>query len=271
MTRIASPTLSQPWSVSNVSADTFYVFAMVDMNNNGLTDAGDITNISGKGPTSAITVSGNVYGADLTLTNSNGLASLTTDHGQSQSGSDWYNLGFVVTQQTKLPVKVALTSGPGFPEPIDIGNSDGAGYFQWSNSPLQTASVGDTYTLSVTYSDSSSEVLTVSVLTILNCFAQNLSMTTSNPYSRLVPLFRWTAPASPPPVYTYSIQVSSNGGGGGWYYPNQSNGMPSTQTSVVYNTDSSGPALIAGTMYNWYVSVRDTDGNSATYQTTYTP
>ena len=53
-----------------------------------------------------------------------------------------------------------------------------------------------------------------------------------------------------------------------------SNGIPSSQLNVVFNTDglaSPDASLTSGTTYNWYVQVSDDNGNTAQYTTTYAP
>jgi len=70
-------------------------------------------------------------------------------------------------------------------------------------------------------------------------------------------------------------QPNVNGGEFWNYYGgNNSNGIPSSQLSVVFNVDNSAnpsPSLTPGTTYDWWVTVQDDSGNSAQFQTTYTP
>jgi len=70
-------------------------------------------------------------------------------------------------------------------------------------------------------------------------------------------------------------QPNVNGGEFWNYYGgNNSNGILSSQLSVVFNVDNSAnpsPSLTPGTTYDWWVTVQDDSGNSAQFQTTYTP
>jgi hypothetical protein len=137
--------------------------------------------------------------------------------------------------------------------------------------------VGDTYQFQVTYSDASTGTLTSSVTAVLNSFAQSLAMNTSLPNSNLAPLLTWAAPASPPASYTYSVGLYSiSGPGENWNYSggNNSNGIPSSTTSVVFNTDNSASpnaALTSGVTYDWFVQVSDANGNAAINTVSYVP
>src|SRR5205807_4260663 len=129
-----------------------------------------------------------------------------------------------------------------------------------SNGSVQTPSflngavptVADTYQFQVTFSDGTTQTMSTSVSAVLNSFAQNLAMNTSAPnYSRTVPQLTWAAPASPPATYTYGVCL--NGASLNWCYfgGHNSNGIPSSQTSVVYDVDgsASSSSLTTGTTY----------------------
>jgi hypothetical protein len=145
-----------------------------------------------------------------------------------------------------------------------------------SNSPT----VGDPYEFQVNFSDTTTQTIPASVTEVLNTFATSLSETTSGivggvTLSRNVPEFTWAAPSPlPPSAYTYQLQVSTNNGtiwndkGG-----HDSNGLPSTTTSAVFNSDGSAsqPSLTTGTAYTVTITVTDSSGNSATVQRSYTP
>ena len=63
------------------------------------------------------------------------------------------------------------------------------------------------------------------------------------------------------------MNVYSFGGGNGWNY----GPMLSSQTSVVYNFDGSGPPLTIGQQYQWSIQVMDGNGNNASTQAAFTP
>jgi hypothetical protein len=139
--------------------------------------------------------------------------------------------------------------------------------------------VGDIYQFQVAFANDSTQTIPVSVTEVLNAFATNLSETTSGTVgattlSRNQPEFTWAPPSVAPTFYVYEVDVyqdnqhiwSYKGGHG-------SNGLPSTTTSVVFNTDgkASQSMLTTGTKYSYSVTVTDNAGNSATYVVSYTP
>jgi hypothetical protein len=154
---------------------------------------------------------------------------------------------------------------------------------QNSNSPINNNSVsptvGDIYNFQVTFANGTTQVIPASVTEVLNTFATSLSETTSGvvggvTLSRNVPEFTWAAPSSPPSVYTYQIQVYDDNQQI-WNYKGGSdgNGLPSTVTSAVYNSDgkASQSTLTTGVKYAFSVSVTDTLGNTASFTVSYTP
>jgi hypothetical protein len=77
--------------------------------------------------------------------------------------------------------------------------------------------------------------------------------------------------------YAYSVNVINANGTGQefWnYFGNGSgNGIPSSQTTVLFNVDSSAspnPSLTVAGTYNWSVTVQDNNNNSAQFTSTYT-
>ena len=266
--RIDKPVSPQSYSISGVPSGDCAVFASVDMNNNGIIDLGDLSRTSDSITNSekVLTVTGNMTGVDQTLLNTNVLAKAITVHFGSSS-SDIYSIEFEMASNTKLPVKVTLTSGPNVSVPLDLG---GNYYFRVFQSLTVKPKVGDTYVFAITYSDGTSETLKVPVTAVLDSFPQNLNTSGSN---RNAPTFNWTPPASAPANYTYLIQVGQSSVGQEWMYPTSGQGMPSSQTSVLYNVDRSSSLtnLLTGTTYDWLIYLIDADGNQAIYQAEYTP
>jgi hypothetical protein len=130
----------------------------------------------------------------------------------------------------------------------------------------------DVYTFRVTFSDGSAQDLTTSpVAPILGASAAptNLVVNTGAPNSRTVPQFQWSAPASPPASYGYSIYINPTTGGQVWNYPNNGGSMPSTQLNVVYDVDGSASqsSLTSSASYNWAIVLQDpATGNRAQLQ-----
>lgn len=251
-TGFATPSNSQSYSISGVPNGSYYPFAIIDMNNNGRIDSGDISNTNGSG--SVITVGGNVTGNNITLSSANATAIVNTEH-QSDGVNNYYTL-ILGVDGTKRAVSVTLVSGLNMPVPFDLGALAGNEQWTWLNttSPI----VGDSYKFKVTYWDNTSEYISGSVNGVISNFAQSLAATAS-----LTPTFSWTAPATPPASYAYRLHLYGNGIT--WDYPSN-DPLPSTTLSAVYN----GPALTTGLSYTWQVTVRDGNGNRATRLSTFT-
>lgn len=271
--RIANPVSPQAFTVTGVPNGTFFFFGILDQDNNGTINPGDISNTNSNIP-SAITVTGNMTGQNLTLSNTGAIATVSTSHqSYTNSGGTYvtYGLQFNVDQNTKLPVNVTLLAGTAV---LDVGKPvTGSGYWYWLNLGSLRPSVGDPYTVRVGYSDGTSEDLTVTVSAVLDTFPTNLAPTTGAA-AGTTPAFSWAAPSPAPSFpYTYSLWLAQAGGGGNiWQYP-MDGGMPSTQLSVVYNVDgnASQPSLTTGTTYVWSISVIDANGNQAQKQVEYKP
>jgi len=270
---IASPVSPQAYSVAGVpNGNTYQGFAIIDMNNDGVIGPGDIENVNHSNGPPPVTVSGNTTN-NIVLSGAPMSVSVATNH-QFFSG-DSYNLDLRTSWGTKRPVSVTLFSGPNVPVPLDMGadsnNDEQTPTFPGSTVPV----VGDTYQFQVKYSDGTTGVITSQVTAVLTSFAQSLAMNTAG--SRTTPVLTWAAPASPPASYTYNVGLSnSNGLQENWFYSggNNSNGIPSTQTSVLFDVDGSAnpsSSLTTGTTYQWWVTVQDSNGNSAQIGATYIP
>ncbi len=270
---INSPVIgSNAYTIPGVPDGEYSAFAVLDQNKSGQFNAGNLMmGVNGNGYIPVV-INGAGVAQDLDLAIANATALASTIHSTGVNG-DNYSLDLELEPQLKLPVNVALVSGPNVPYPVDLSTSgiDKSGIDEWVNIGPIRPNIGDTYTFTVSYADGSSENISSSVSAVLDSFPQNLGVT--NTPDAFDPTFNWAAPASPPSYYVYYLNVQQNNGGQVWSYPNQANGMPSTQSSVRYNADgNANPAsLVSGTAYNWQVSVMDPNGNQAQYQSAYTP
>jgi hypothetical protein len=272
---IAHPVSPQAYSVSGVANGTYQNFAEIDMNNDGEFDPPDIENADNNN-LPPITISGNTTG-NITLSGAAALPAVMTQY-QSNGSGGTYQINMRIDWGTKRPVAATLFSGPNVPVPFDMGPDS----HQTEQSPTfqggAVPAVGDAYLFYVVFSDATTQIIPATVSAVLNAdsIAQNLSVNPNAPNSATIPLFTWSAPITPPAAYTYSIGVNSqNGPSLNWSYygNNNQNGIPSTQTTVVYNVDgsASSPSLTIGTIYNWNIQVQDQNSNSASIQSTYTP
>lgn len=289
---IASPVSPQAYTVSLPSGTSYVFFGIMDQNNDGIVGPGDITNVKSGNNTTVVISSSTVM--NLTLPTANSTATVTTQYwSQTQSGTTTgYNVNFKVREGIKLPVAVELTAGPNVVNPIDLGKCTecGTSQFQYSvtlNSGA-TPTVGDSYTLHVTYSDGTSEDLTSQVSGVLtsSALATNMAPTTGSSTS-LTPTFTWTYPASAS-SYTYEFWINQNGSCSGnctiWQIPGQnsnSSGFTSTDipsASITWGTDptdgSNTPTdsqLTSNTDYSWTIVTQDSNGNQAQSQVDYKP
>jgi hypothetical protein len=274
---IASPVSPQAYSIAGVPSGTYQNFAILDLNDDGEVNPPDINDVNGHTNPPTITVSGPTTG-NITLTNPVSAFGVPTNVQGSSSQPTTFNISVQIDAGSKLPISATLFSGKNVAVPYDINadqhNANYSPIFNNSVSPT----VGDTYRFLATFSDGSTQILTGTVNAVLTSFAQTLTMQTTTPGSPTVPLLTWSAPATPPTAlpYTYSVNLFNANGitpNTFWSYfgSGNGNGIPSTQTSVLYNTDGSASPnapLSTGT-YNWSVTVQDNNNNSAQFTTTY--
>ena len=283
--KTSPPKSPASYTVQVPTASDYFFVGILDQNNSGLlTGPGQVTNTNGNNQ-APVPVTGNMTNEDLTLPSGNSTAAVMTQAWEqinSNGTNISYNIGFNVNGLVKLPVAVELATGPalGVVIPADVatggfsGNSDQFSY--WTNLNGATPQVGDTYTLNVTYSDGSSEVLTVTVSAVLNAFATNLSPQGSGVST--TPNFSWTDPQNAS-SYVYQFQLSDQNGNQIWQIPgnnSNSNGFSSSITSITWDVDPTGSgdlpsvsSLNASSNYNWQITASDVNGNSAGVQVTF--
>jgi len=250
----------QNYTIAGVRDGSYFPFAVIDANGNGVLDIDEISNVNAVG--GLITVASDTT-SNITLSSASATASVNTEH-YSSPGWNTYSLTLGVNDGTKHAVAVTLDSGPNVAVPFDMGAN------RVISLGTTRPKIGDRYTFTVTYSDNSSETLPVSVSGVLDSFATNLAAT-----GGVTPTFSWAAPISPPASYIYRLTLWGNTDSMYWRYP-QDFGLPSTTLSVLYNVDGkasspTGSSLTSGNSYNWAVQVRDANGNSASGQATYIP
>jgi uncharacterized protein (DUF2141 family) len=266
---IQSPAASQTYSFSGVPNGTYRVFAFVDQNNTNSLDSGDLVydNI-GSLP---VVINNNSPTVDLMLSNAGSRGIVYTEN-WSNGSTSIYRLGFAVTGITDLPAKAQIASGQNIPVPTDMQKSNNSvgGFFCQIDLGAVRPALTDSYRFDVNYYSGTAGQTTAPVIAVLDSFVQNIYGDTTT-----TPTYSWTAPASSPSFFTYFIEVyDSTTGNLIWYYPSATPfGMPSTQTSVVYNVDgtASQMALTIGTPYDVFVAVRDANFNSAWYGVVDTP
>ncbi|UFS71487.1 fibronectin type III domain-containing protein [Geomonas sp. RF6] len=254
---IATPANLQSYSIAGVPPGTYNLYAILDMNGNGVIDAGDYMTSDRKAK--VVTVTGtDLTGADFSLAPEETEVAVSTGHWSDAKG-EVYSLQFTARGTRKLPVNVAV-NGPQLGGAVDMApDYDGGGTFRsWVGVPNrpQVAPTPDSYSFMVAYADSSTSSLSANVTGVLDGYA-----TPASPVGTVqtaTPAFTWSAPGTPPSS-PYSYRLELHGNAMHW----SSDPIPSTQLSLKYNADGTAPALMPGGQYNWRVNLADSYENSA--------
>jgi len=290
-TEITSPVSgANDYSVTIPSGSNYYLVGILDQNNDGQIDAGDVTNATSNNSNS-ITVSGSsMSGVDVTLPGSNSLVTVQTEYCGSSCGN--YILTLVVDEGNKLPVSVQLNSGPNLLNPISMSQAaccgGGASEFWYSGNQLRFPTVGDTYDFTVTYSDGTQDTGST-VNGAVTAFGSTGAAVSSSDVATnlettagLTPNFTWTFPANPSD-YTYSFYLSQSNCSGScptiWQIPGQnsnSNGFTYAETEtgaatgqITWGMDPTGGGSVPTSSlnseedYTWTITVEDSNGNQA--------
>lgn len=255
------------FTVTGVPVGSWTVYAIIDQNNNGVIDEGDLKNVNANNAP-IVVVTGNTTGVAVTLSSAKGTTGTITEHAKPVSGPDIYGLQSTLADGVGRAVKVAILSGKNIPVPVDLPKE--RQHYLSRGLGTTVPGVGDTYRYEVLYADTSSEALTSAVTAVLNSFATGLTETTTGTYSPGQPLFSWSAPATPP-AGTWGYSLSLWGPSASWNYPRDAWAVANTVTSVRYNVDgtASPTNLVTGTTYTWAVSVVDAVGNRARQDKSY--
>jgi len=268
--RIPGPTgTSHAFSIS-VPDGTYGIIAFIDLHDDGYvgpTEPG-FFNDGTIGTAVSVTGGQTASGLALAIPAGNAAARLATIDYLSPSST--FNLQCGVESGAKIPLAAALT-GPSLPGPVDLGlSSNGGGNRVSLGETFElypvTPVLGDAYTLSVTFADGTTQSFPLPVTGVLTAAPAMTAPADDATGVSLTPTFTWDplVPA-PPASSSYVINVYPGAGGDGWTYV-----MPSSQTSVVYDADGTGPALLPNSHYGWQLAVMDAAGNMALSQRTFT-
>lgn len=268
VTVVGSPTSGGTFSATGVPAGHYEIYPVLDLNNNGSFDIGDIGPADSSDFNPSVTVgTAAVAAPDITLNNVNAATTLITSHGKAPFG-EWYNVEFSAQSMKKQVVKAQMTAGPLLLSgPMDLA-------VEWNQFRAWLSggrpNVNDQYSVTLTYADGSTEIVNSKVTGVLDNFPTPSAPVGYIPYGNGKPTFSWTAPSPAPAEYMYSLWVNDtvnyDGVWDAW-------GLPSSQTSIVYGSagDVMQDALTNGSTYNWTLSVIDRNGNRAQVQSTFTP
>ena len=238
-----APSSSQAYTITGVPSGTnYYPFAVIDINNNGRVDLGDISNTNGNG--TSISVTANRPNTNIALSGASAIVDVGTSFWSNNGSTGSYNANLRLNDGTKRLVGATLFSAPNVAVPADIstyGNDT-------PNLPITgNPAIGDSYQFVLTFSDGTTENVTANVTGVLDAtnLPRTLVVQTTTPGTPTVPLFTWLAPSTPPAApYTYGVDLNGSNNPTSWY-PN--NDLLSSQLSAFYNYDNSasGP-LVSG-------------------------
>jgi hypothetical protein len=275
------------YSITGIPTGNYQIFAIIDQNNNGLIEASDITNVNNnsQGGPPPLTVGGNISNNTIALTSAVSTINVTTSHQQFNGSSDSYGLSLGISWGSLRPVAMTLISGPNVSVPWDMPTDSNNNNLQANLPNSAIPVVGDTYQFQVTLYDpvaqtTSTQNLSGSVTAVLNSFVTGMTAQTTAPGTVNIPLFTWVAPLSPPSSYVYNVGLYSTSGSANvsWqdFGGNNSNGLPSSTTNVLFNADNSATSNGASisslpntTNYTWFVNIQDANGNSSRESTAY--
>jgi len=290
---LASVTNPYTYTITGVPIGNYQEFAIVDQNKTGLIGPSDISNVNnnqGGPPALSVTIS-----SPSTITNNIAMISapstidIITSHQQLNGGNDTYSLNLGISWGSLRPVAMTLTSGNNvqlpWDMPVDSNNSENV------NLNGAIPKNGDIYSFQVTLYNPATQAITTQTLTgtvtLLNSFVTSMQVNTpvnsASSTPATVPMFNWVTPSSLtlPSPYTYYVGLYSTNGSANVNWQDNggknSSGLPAGTVNLQFDADGSATsngnpitALSAGTTYQWYVGVYDSNGNSAQEATTYT-
>ncbi|MGA3344242.1 MAG: carboxypeptidase regulatory-like domain-containing protein [Terracidiphilus sp.] len=195
-TCIPNPVSPQSYSIQ-LPAGIYDYSAFVDQNKNSVELNGDMETASNL---PALTVTDIPATQNMTLVNGGeSYVTWTTNNAQTVSGSSsstqQYSIQFQAIDGTKHLIAAELKSGPNAITVQDIPRSfENPGYsFDSTINLFNTPSIGDSYSLLLTYSDGSQQTLTEKVTGVVGNFGANPSP--AGVGTDLNPTFTWTNPA----------------------------------------------------------------------------
>jgi len=279
--KTSPPTSPASYTVQVPTSTQYFFFAILDQNNDGQIDTGDITNGNAYNMiTPTLEVSGNTT-RNLALTSGNSLAFARSgnDLGLSEYGgsSHTYELDFDVTAVAKQPVAVTILSGPDMALPFDAQWCNGCGYNPNSSFSFNTTisstvpTVGAVYAIQVTYSDGTQETINSKITAVL---PTPTSVSPEGPVSssNTTPDLTWVYPANAG-NYLYQMWFSDQNYSTVWSIPNiysNTNSFTSSiAPSIAWGDDPTGAtgntptvtSLTDGNVYHWEVVAYDANGN----------
>jgi hypothetical protein len=290
---IANPSSpSTAYSIQVPIGSTYYFISVIDNNDDGVVDTGDLSNVNTGGNPPSPNITGATSNEDLTLTGGNSLLQTYTGHTIQTGQSDNYSVNATVRPSLRLPVAVELISATNpdviVPQDIAVCTDCGNHEFELQASTQTTVpAVNDSYGLKVTYSDGTTDnPLTATVTAVLPSSAAATSLsttTTGNNASPTTPSFNWTYPTAPPTNATYEFWICCSTNNYIWQIPGNNSKNPNFTSSQITpplvwgvdptdSTNTPSPtSLTTGTQYNWEIETLDSNSDYVQTSVNYTP
>ena len=196
--RISSPTATQQFTIPGVAPGSYRLYAVRDVGGDGLFTLTDPNNFSVAVP--AVVSTANVTGVQVPLSSANSAARITTRH-VNDRGSESYGMTLTLRPNLKRPVKARITTAAKLSVPVDLPLVDFGGGLHGATFDLGgiAPAAGDSYTLSVTYSDGTTDTVTGLVTALLPTAVATAPV---GGITSATPVFSWSGP-SPAPTGTW--------------------------------------------------------------------
>lgn len=242
---------------------TYKLTSIFDQGSGGSAAPTDPTNANDVVPTT-FTVAGSAQsGRTLDLEPKDANVQITTDHyrDDTMAGSEDNTVYATIDPGLKLPVAVHLDSGPGaIPSDLPLASYTSYGPAEWyfTRNASGAPGAGGPSVFSVTFTDATTETFTegsVYVPLVTNVAPANNTTVGSD-----APAISWTPPSPLPASFVSVVSVSSSADGSTLWESAQ---LPSTASSVAYNVDGTGTALVSGASYYLTVEILAAGGNTS--------
>ncbi|RII31405.1 MAG: hypothetical protein CXR30_00915 [Geobacter sp.] len=250
------------FSIPGVAAGQYELFAFVDQNSDNQKDAGDWVSPELDNLRQWINVQADLTNQTVAVIKQNAQQFLTTSYGYNGSPSPGYSLEFNFKSAEKRPAKIEINAGTDLSATSMTLN--GYGDFSLST-PVPTPTIGDTYTGTITYTDSSTETFSLQVSNVIPVMPVQSFPTQQTGPASTEPTFSWRLTGLPAGGYRYHMSMQD---------PNTWDSLMNQWLDADTLSTPIDPAigsLSQNTQYNWQLAIVDPFGNSAVSWYGFTP
>lgn len=250
------------FSIPGVSAGQYELFAFVDTNSDNQKDTGDWLSPEFDNIRQWINVQADLPNQAIAVIKQSAQQLLTTSYGYNGSISPGYNLEFNFKAAEKRPAKIEIDAGTNFSASSITLNSYGD--FNLSSPLPATPNIGDTYTGTITFTDSTTEPFALQVTNVIPVMPVQSFPTQQTGPDSTDPTFSWRLTGLPAGGYRYHMSMSDPIGDN-W---KMEKWLDATTLATPLDI---GGSLSLGTQYNWQLAIVDPFGNSAVSWYWFTP